>query len=156
MGDRTILALDPGTKTGWSIRTPDGAHTSGVIDCTPGRHDSPGMRWVKLRAHLNILLTAYRDVELVVYEDVRRHAGTAASHIYGGMVATIQAWCVDHKMEHTAVPVRTVKKHATGKGNANKDAMGEAAAVRWPGYTFADDNEVDSRWIAETAASEVG
>ena len=40
------------------------------------------------------------------------------------------------------VPVGTIKRHATGKGNANKDAM--IAAVRSWGYTPVDDNEADA------------
>jgi hypothetical protein len=40
------------------------------------------------------------------------------------------------------VPVGTIKKHATGKGNADKAAM--VAAMRGLGFGPADDNEVDA------------
>ena len=46
----------------------------------------------------------------------------------------------------------TIKKHATGKGNANKDQM--IGAVRMRGHTPADDNEADAiallLWAIET------
>jgi hypothetical protein len=40
------------------------------------------------------------------------------------------------------VPVGTSKKHATGRGNAPKQAMIDAARAR--GFSPADDNEADA------------
>ena len=46
----------------------------------------------------------------------------------------------------------TIKRHSTGKGNANKDAMIAAALAR--GFSPADDNEADViallLWAIET------
>ena len=150
---RTILGIDPGTHCGWSVRDGAGNHVSGVIDCAPGRHDSPGMRWIKLRRALLDIFAAY-PVDLVAYEDVRRHMGTDAAHIYGGIIAHLQHLCVERGLDHTGIPVGTVKKHATGKGNVGKGPMMEAARAKWPGVRLCDDNEADARWIAETAAAE--
>jgi Holliday junction resolvasome RuvABC endonuclease subunit len=47
-----------------------------------------------------------------------------------------------------------VKAHATGKGNASKDAMVLAAATRW-GVTATED-EADALWIADALRREVG
>jgi len=50
------------------------------------------------------------------------------------------------------VPVGTIKRHATGKGNADKEAMVVAARAR--GFSPADDNEADAiailHWAIET------
>jgi Holliday junction resolvasome RuvABC endonuclease subunit len=50
------------------------------------------------------------------------------------------------------VPVGTIKKHATGKGNAPKQAMIDAGRAR--GFDPADDNEADAiallMWAIET------
>jgi len=50
------------------------------------------------------------------------------------------------------VPVGTIKRHATGKGNADKAAMMAAARAR--GFSPADDNEADAiailLWALET------
>jgi len=50
------------------------------------------------------------------------------------------------------VPVGTIKRFATGKGNANKAAMMEAARKR--GFSPTDDNEADAiailLWAVET------
>lgn len=158
---RTILAIDPGTQCGWAVRAPDGSYVSGVWDLAVKRHESPGMRFIRLRAHLNDLARAYGSF-LVAYEEVRNHKGVSAAHIYGGIIATVQAWCAEAKMEHVGIPVGTVKKRATGKGNANKDAMVRAAHQKWlPNVAVGsaltmDDNEADARWIAETAWGEYG
>jgi len=50
------------------------------------------------------------------------------------------------------VPVGTIKRHVTGKGNADKQAV--IAAVRARGFMPADDNEADAiailLWALET------
>ncbi len=83
---------------------------------------------------------------------MRRHAGTDAAHIYGGFLATLTAWCERESVAYQGVPVRTIKRFATGKGNAPKDAM--IAAVRARGFSPADDNEADAiailLWAIET------
>jgi Holliday junction resolvasome RuvABC endonuclease subunit len=53
------------------------------------------------------------------------------------------------------VPVGTVKKTATGRGNASKEDMMAAARARWPGWEPVDDNEADARWVVVAAAREV-
>ena len=45
-------------------------------------------------------------------------------------------------MPYQGVPVGTIKKHATGQGNAGKAAM--VAAMQAKGYPVTDDNEADA------------
>ena len=73
---------------------------------------------------------------------MRRHIGTDASHIYGGLLATLTAWAETTGVPYQGVPVGTVKKHATGQGNVSKPAM--LAAARARGFSPADDNEADA------------
>ncbi|MBN4688608.1 hypothetical protein, partial [Escherichia coli] len=74
--------------------------------------------------------------------EVRRHVSTDAAHAYGGFLATLTAWCEHHGVPYQGVPVGTIKKHVTGKGNASKDEM--MVAMRARGYQPADDNEADA------------
>jgi Holliday junction resolvasome RuvABC endonuclease subunit len=59
-----------------------------------------------------------------------------------------------HKIPYCGVPLATIKRDATGKGNANKDAV--MAAVRAIGFDPADDNEADALtlldWALKTGA----
>jgi Holliday junction resolvasome RuvABC endonuclease subunit len=57
-------------------------------------------------------------------------------------MATLTAWAELRGIPYEGVPVGTIKKYATGKGNANKDAMIDAARSR--GFSPADDNEADA------------
>lgn len=155
-----ILAIDPGTKCGWAIRHPDGRIASGVWALKGGRHEGGGMRFVRLAGYLDTIAASYK-VDAVAYEEVRRHMGVDAAHIYGGVVATLTAFCESRKppIPYVGIPVGTIKKHATGKGNADKDKMCAATAQRWPEMGAAeaiDDNEADARWIAEAARLEIG
>src|SRR4029078_2415372 len=88
----------------------------------------------------------------IYFEEVRRHAGTDAAHIYGGLLATLTAWCEQRRIAYQGVPVGTIKRFIAGKGNADKAAV--IAAVRARGFSPADDNEADAiailLWAMET------
>ena len=83
---------------------------------------------------------------------MRRHAGTDAAHVFGGLLATLTAWAETAKVPYQGVPVGTIKRHVTGKGNAPKEAM--IAVARSRGFDPADDNEADAiailLWAIET------
>ena len=76
------------------------------------------------------------------FEEVRRHASTDSAHVYGGLMATLTAWCEHHNIAYSGVPVGTIKRHATGKGNAGKAEI--IAAMQAKGYPVTDDNEADA------------
>lgn len=137
MGAR--LALDLGTNTGWAICR-DGVTVSGTASFKVGRYEGGGMRYLRFQRWLDEMRGA--GLDSVWFEEVRRHAGTDAAHVYGGLLATLTAWCEHHGVPYSGIPVGTIKKHATGKGNANKDAMIAAAVAR--GFTPCDDNEADA------------
>ena len=65
---------------------------------------------------------------------------------------TLTAGCEQHGVAYQGVPVGTIKRHVTGKGNADKAAV--IAAVRARGFNPADDNEADAiailLWAMET------
>ncbi len=152
-----LLAIDPGTHCGWALRDlATGVYLgSGVWDLGARRHEGGGMRFLRLRSYLLEVLDGV-TVGLVAYEEVRRHLGTDAAHIYGGIVASITAECEARGIPYCGIPIATIKKAATGRGNADKAAMVAAAAARWPGWEPETDDEADARWIAEAAAAEFG
>ena len=144
-----ILAIDPGTHCGYALSPTE----SGVWDLSSGRHEGGGMRFVRLR---NYLIKACDSVDMVAYEEVRRHLGTDAAHIYGGIVAIIQEHCELKEIPYQGVPVGTIKKFATGKGNSNKEAMLAAARKRWPEVNIVDDNQADALFLWAWAEAEYG
>ena len=148
----SILALDLGTQTGWAVRDRDGAVTSGTESFKPQRFEGGGMRYLRFKRWLTEIKQSCDGIEAVYFEEVRRHAGVDAAHAYGGFMAHLTAWCEHHQIPYQGVPVGTIKKHATGKGNANKDQMISVARLR--GHAPADDNEADAiallHWAVET------
>lgn len=155
----TILALDLGTITGWALRDRTGRITSGSQSFKPQRFEGGGMRFLRFKTWLAELKAHADGIDALVFEEVRRHVSTDAAHAYGGFLATLAAWCEHHGVPYQGVPVGTIKKHATGKGNAGKDDM--IASVRQRGHAPADDNEADAlallHWAIEChdAAQEV-
>jgi len=138
----TILALDLGTTTGWALRGGDGPILSGTVSFRPSRYDGGGMRYLRFRSWLDELAANAGRIGAVHYEEIRRHASTDASHVHGGMLAILTSWCEQHTIAYQGVPAGTIKRHVTGRGNADKQAV--IAATRARGFAPADDNEADA------------
>jgi Holliday junction resolvasome RuvABC endonuclease subunit len=136
-----ILALDLGTTTGWALLA-NGVVTSGTASFKPSRYDGGGMRYLRFRVWLEQLRRYAGRIEAVHFEEVRRHVGVDAAHIYGGFLATLSTWCEHEAIPYQGVPVGTIKRFITGKGNADKQAVIDAVRAR--GFHPADDNEADA------------
>jgi hypothetical protein len=147
-----ILALDLGTTTGWALRGYDGLIASGTASFRPGRFDGGGMRYLRFTNWLTEIDRLSGPVAAIYFEEVRRHVGTDAAHVFGGLLAVLTSWGELRGVPYQGVPVGSIKKHATGKGNADKAAMIDAARAR--GFSPADDNEADAiailLWAIET------
>lgn len=154
MTTTTILALDLGTQTGWALMGRDASITSGAESFKPQRFEGGGMRYLRFKRWLTEVKQCADGIDLVVLEEVRRHAGVDAAHAYGGFLATLTAWCEHHQIPYQGVPVGTIKKHATGKGNAGKAEMIAAAKVR--GFNPIDDNESDALALLDWALTQGG
>lgn len=135
--DITVLCLDLGTKSGWALRSSDRVVSSGTAE---------------FKQWLNQMLAAVDQIDAIYFEEVRRHLGVDAAHAYGGFLAHLTAWCEQHGIAYEGVPVGTIKRHVTGKGNANKAKV--IQAVRQLGYYPTDDNEADAlallHWVIDT------
>lgn len=138
----TILALDLGTTSGWALRDRTSRITSGSQSFKPQRFEGGGMRYLRFGRWISEIQTSVSELQFLYFEEVRRHVSTDAAHAYGGFLATLTAWCEHHGVPYQGVPVGTIKKHVTGKGNASKDEM--MAAMRARGYLPTDDNEADA------------
>ena len=135
---KTILALDLGTKMGWAkIRGCDSSIFHGVENLQPFPKGPRAHRFAAFQAWLE-----RTPADVIVYEDIKRHAGTAAAHMWGGFEAILLAHCLRNGIETAWLGVGEIKKHATGKGNAGKDAV--IAAMQARGFEPQDDNDADA------------
>jgi crossover junction endodeoxyribonuclease RuvC len=161
-----ILALDLGTNTGWALLQQnrlddiqqhrlwagDKANylvTSGTISFKNDRFQGGGMRYLRFLNWLAEIHQRSGGLTSVYFEEVRRHLGVDAAHVYGGFLATLTAWCeaMPHGLPYQGVPVSYIKRQVTGKGNASKQEVIEA--VRALGYHPQDDNEADAIALIE-------
>ena len=138
--NKLLLGLDLGSNCGygWAYHRPGTPltaadilpHQLGQLDLSAGSYDSGAIRFVRLRH----FLAAFRP-DAVFYEHVRftppkltkvnQHAILArtatASEFLGALKATVCTWCEEYGVPCTGFSIQTIKKRATGKGNASKE-----------------------------------
>lgn len=143
-----ILALDQATKCGWATD-----QASGVWDLKPNRGESEGMRVVRFKAKVSEVVDTM-GVTLIAYE---RPAGRFKSSIMisSEMVGVLKDLCIAKGVELACYSASEIKKFATGKGNAKKDAMVLAAKERFQGTNIIDDNHADALWLLELAKNDL-
>lgn len=138
----SVLALDLATSTGWALRDRDGNVTSGVQRFDLARGESPGMRFLRFRRWLlEIKGLAVgcscrvgghcRCHPAVIAFERAHHRGGAATQLAAGLQAIVLEEAARVESETLPVHTATLKKHATGKGNAKKPDMVKAALDRW-------------------------
>ena len=159
-----VLALDLGTRTGWALQERSGRICSGSQPFRPQRYEGGGMRFLRFQRWLmelsqaSVASPSQLLIDHVVFEEVRRHAGVDAAHAYGGFLGQLCSFCEHHRIPYQGVPVGTIKRFITGKGNASKDQV--LAAVRGLGHSPVDDNEADAlallHWAIATASGAGG
>ncbi|MFM7631194.1 MAG: hypothetical protein ACKO43_05220, partial [Alphaproteobacteria bacterium] len=77
-----ILALDLGTITGWALQSAKGLITSGTVSFKPSRFEGGGMRYLRFERWLSEILFPLDWIDVVYFEEVRRHLGVDAAHAY--------------------------------------------------------------------------
>lgn len=145
----TILALDLGTKTGWATLR-DGAVESGTwVLAKPAQIKQQKLdnlhRCCDLRfSRLVSFIESKKPFDVCYYEHVDFASTTLQGHLWGGFHAIVTM--LHPAVRVVAVPVGTLKKVATGSGNADKDQMKAALArtVNAERLAKMDDNEVDA------------
>jgi len=154
-----VLALDLGTCTGWALQERSGRICSGSQPFRPQRYEGGGMRFLRFQRWLTELSHSPASsnqllIDQLVFEEVRRHAGVDAAHAYGGFLGQLGCFCEHHRIPYQGVPVGTIKRFITGRGNASKAEV--LAAVRQLGYQPVDDNEADALALLHWAISSTG
>lgn len=141
---QTVIALDLATTTGFAIRRADGRIESGEVSFSLKKDEGQGRRYVKFRAWLLEVKQSHPDLAEIVYEQVMGHGAhnVIAAHVFGGLLATLQAFGEHHGIAYRGIGVSTIKKRFAGAGNATKkDVIDQCRAL---GFKPAGDNEADA------------
>jgi Holliday junction resolvasome RuvABC endonuclease subunit len=91
--------------------------------------------------------------ELVLIEGYLNHSHTAG--ITGMVHGAVRTALIEAKIQYATLPPTSLKKFATGRGNADKTAMAVAALKRG-GMEFKDDNQCDAWWLMVAALAYTG
>lgn len=148
-----ILALDLGTTTGWAFGMNGHPVDFGEFACR-GKHDSLAQVYSTFLVRVRELIVPHNP-DLIVYERVRRHLSTLSAQRFGGFEAAMLVEAFRKTCPVREVGTTTLKKASTGKGNAPKMLMIEAATA-WligGGGTPGDltDNEADALCLLKYA-----
>lgn len=130
-----ILSLDLGLKTG--VHLSDNKHAITVQNRPKGCLTCP---YYNLYQYLEDLLGS-NSIEVIVYEEAKFQQGMAIAY-YHGFAAVVQVIGDLWGVPVVPIPVGTIKKSVTGKGNADKEEV--MKAVSEAGYTYDDNNSSDA------------
>lgn len=147
--DYTVLSLDLGSTVGWAFVKNATILHSGIVPLS--RKDAhPGDRF--LRFHNWLLQMKANKVNEIFYESVPRFESAAAAHVYCGLLAVLQMFCLMHGLRMTNIKAKSVKKEFAGNGNADKFEMCRVAhRMGWKNghaETDIDHDECDAIAIA--------
>lgn len=148
-----ILAIDPSRSTGWALFQ-NGVTTIGTRRFERDRNSSPGMDFLRYGGWLEEMYSlTTRPIDLIVYEKPH-HRGGASTELLLGFVTKIKEVAAKHNSNIDNVHTGTLKKWATGKGNASKDEM--IAEARRRGFTPQNDDEADAVLLLEYFKDQLG
>lgn len=102
-------------------------------------------RAIELR---NRVVKLIKPGSVVMIEDYAFGASSAYAHEIGALGGVVRAGLAVVGVPFAVVKPTTLKKFATGTGNAKKAAV-VAEAIRRLGYTGSDDNEADALWLRQ-------
>lgn len=105
----------------------------------------------------NRILDALTPATLVVVEAPAFSRQNGHMHDRSGLWWLVVTALHARDCQVVEVPPTCLKRYATGKGNANKGLMIEAATRRFPHVdTAGDDNRVDALWLAAMGHDHLG
>lgn len=145
MADRIVVGLDLSlTATGYANDAGTGTLTA-----------APKKGCARLALLRDLVSLECRDADLVVVEGYAFAARNSHAHALGELGGVIRLALHEAGVPFVDVPPASLKKYATGKGNANKGEM-LAAAIRRLGYEGASDNEADAMWLRAMGLDALG
>jgi crossover junction endodeoxyribonuclease RuvC len=139
-----IMGLDLSlTRTGYAL--PDGSYGV-LVPPNDVNRGMPRLRWIR---NTTVAMAKLQAVDLVVIEGYAMGMGREAqNHAMGELGGVVRLGMFDAGVRYVDVAPATLKRYATGKGNANKELV-LVEAVKRLGYQGSDNNEADALWLRQ-------
>lgn len=138
-----IFALDPGRQTGWAHLANEDTLIYGTSKFIWPTHGETLARFADWLADK---LTKLEPAHLAYESPIRFGGGWELMAQFAGVIKLV---CWRREILVSEVAPKTIKKHATGSGNASKMEM--MAAARQRGWTPKDDHQSDALFILDYA-----
>jgi Holliday junction resolvasome RuvABC endonuclease subunit len=142
-GSPLVVGLDLSlTSTGYACVTAIGRHAERIQ-----RPQYKGTE--RLRSIRDAIVHRVEGTQpaLVVLEDYSFGSRNSHAHALGELGGVVRLALDELGARWVALPPSTLKKYATGRGNADKGLM-LTEAVRRLGYTGSSNDEADALWLA--------
>lgn len=140
------LALDIATNTGWAFSHGDRIY-SGVWDLSIKKGQHPGRKLAVLWFKLNAVHKQW-GINNVAYERPGLLQGPARK-VLPAIQGAVELWCYIEKIPCQSFAPKSVKKHATGNGNADKNQMLIKAQQKWPSLNIQGHDQADALWLLD-------
>jgi len=142
------IAFDLGAKTGWGQNWGSVICSGVMLFKREPSEQGDAWRWARASRWFDEVVAG---ADFAVYEESHFQKGWQAQQAYHALATRLVEACGRHGVPCKGVSVSDLKKWATGKGNANKAAMVEAAERRHPDATIQDDNQADALLLLDYA-----
>ena len=167
-----VIGIDFGTTSGyaWTDTGKVDAILSGEWKLGGNKHEGGGMRYARFEALLRELIEKspgfdsnspsvavfYEIAPPMVSDPSRGRATSSSRETYGAFLGVTQALCEKLQVPYLGVKVSDVKRKATGKGNASKELVIQAARIKF-GALITDDehNRSDALWILQVGLDDL-
>lgn len=147
-----IVAFDQATMCGVAYQEVGEPFGVELWDLKIKSKESQGMKWIRFEARVKKFL-AKHDIKALAYELPSGRNINPIIHS-SKLICILEKVCVESGIEYVELSSSEIKKFGTGKGNANKVMMIEAAKELW-GYEGEDDNEADAIHILHLLKSKI-
>lgn len=151
-----VLGIDPSlTSTGLAWIGPDGGpqlHTSATKAAGKGTDRKLARLWRQVHAVMDVAARA----DLVLIEAPSFGSHGSATRDLAGLWWLIVAELRAAEVALGVVAPAALKRWATGRGNADKFAVGQAIGRRWPDVPLANPDEADALVLASMGLHHLG
>jgi Holliday junction resolvasome RuvABC endonuclease subunit len=144
--DVRVMGVDLSVSS-TGICLPDGSVDRIITTVNPDGGEHAQTRRLALVCEVIVIHVTETDAHVVALEGFSYNSKQSQQHLTGGL-----GWMVRHALDQVhvrwvVIPPASLKKYATGRGNAGKDEVLTSAAIRTGRPDLCHNDVVDAFWL---------